>query len=55
MVNGAVEGALLSYGPVPEVAGLEAMIPTYTVYCCCLQQAANKETASANIKIHKCQ
>jgi hypothetical protein len=55
MVNGAVEGAWLSFGLVPEVAGLEVMIPTYTVYCCCLQQAANKETSSANININNCQ
>ena len=55
MANGAVEGAVLSFGLVLEVAGLEVMIPMYTVYCCCLQQAANKETASANIKINKCQ
>jgi hypothetical protein len=53
MVMGVVEGALLSFGLVPEVAGLEAMIPMYTVYCCCLQQAANKETATANI--NECQ
>jgi hypothetical protein len=53
MVIGAVEGALLSFGLVPEVAGPEVMIPMYTVYCCCLQQAANKERATANI--NKCQ
>jgi hypothetical protein len=40
MESAAAEGALLSFGLVLEVAGLEVMIPTYTVYCCYLQQAA---------------
>jgi hypothetical protein len=39
----AAEGALISSGLVPEVAGLVEMTPIHTVYWCYLQLTAKKE------------